>query len=1385
MKMRAKFGKILTLVIYVLFVVFGTAKAIPNEYIPNYTINTSRNSILEILTRIEAYRKTGKSIPSDVFAKLYGDFATVWPRLPQDPWYKVVYEQCNITTNDLSKLFSYDKFSTFIDQCYEPIIRITSEINAKYTIVPSIKVSPDNWPAPLTVTFDARNSIDPSNDTIPSDNYFWYYKDTQWITKIIWKWPVVNHTFTEAGNYIIHSTIRSVNSNKWVLDWEAVTNVNVAPQSANIAVFANGKKMNEDGYVKVWTTEAKNWVTLDWTATTPNGGRKIKSHVREINSVDGYKNIINSEWSPSVAKFVLPWNGIYTVKLSVNDNENNTVYKSYQLVVSDPVAIIKQSPEAWTTSTKFSFDAGNSYSVSSKVKMYKWEVFDTNSNIIDTIQSKQINKQFIKPWIYTIKLTVYDEYGNNNIEQTKLIVESTEPIAQYTATATQARQESSQYIFDAGNSFDIDVSNNFDKLTYERKIWSNNVKIEQSFDNNKKALISFNEKWTYSIWLVVRDNFGKVSEIYKNFIVNSTIRPVITAEPGATIRWKSIKFTTKSNKPIISYRRDFGDNITKSSTETSAFHEYKTAGIYIVKLYVTTNNLEENSIQIPIFIWEANKPIAVYDVINNNQQTLLADQICTSSDGDKIAYKIDRYEQVELNTSNSLDVKWQKNNLNIYFKPQNDNIFKWANLKYKFSEVWCQYVDIVVEDKNESSIDKKRIYFKVRNALPSLNNVVISFPQYNNEVWVWFMQTKLQDLSFSQFDPLAVRVAAETPIDKDGQISYFTRYYYKTDDPDRLLDIKITPWNSNWVVFNISREAGEYTFGVKMTDNDGWEKTSEEIIWKWPIVSIQPKWNDGNDIPVVTLKSNTTIAKVWETVKFSTISKILSDRPDFKANRVFKYDFDGDGIYDLTTKEENVTYQYIKASSNSKWYTPKVKVIYKEKVWEALGDAISVKKWLKPQFDYITNDKTIFVKDSSLWITENTKVEYCMDIKNCKKSEYINNINGNSFFKFDYPDYGKYLIKVTASDDFWNTEKINQVIELSKPDTKNFVNIITFPKISKSEEWENIQIGKILNNTVSVYVKNNSENNCNISAIVWWNTKEYKCDEINNIKFDDDQEVWYINIKYSNDKWQVDRQIKIILIDNQYIVPDKYIPAAKQIDIIRKNIIGKSQYIWLDQKLSEFRKSLWDRTAMNDIIPSIKDYISTMSGGINSGDIGSLNKLVDGLSDKSTKAILWASDYEQSKWDIISAVSTDIKDQIWKLFDNIDSANGDKDIIYAQMTWILSLVKDEVAKTNMDPADFEIIKWQICEIAKYKEIPTESCINTELKPVSTWDVVVAPSVKSSTDTWTDNTLVKTVIKVMLWVVWVIVILFIWWVVYYAIKKKREQSDANSNATPTV
>jgi hypothetical protein len=49
------------------------------------------------------------------------------------------------------------------------------------------------------------------------------------------------------------------------------------------------------------------------------------------------------------------------------------------------------------------------------------------------------------------------------------------------------------------------------------------------------------------------------------------------------------------------------------------------------------------------------------------------------------------------------------------FKPQNDDVYNTTQLRYKFGELGCQYIEMVVEDKEELSTDKKKIRFKVKN----------------------------------------------------------------------------------------------------------------------------------------------------------------------------------------------------------------------------------------------------------------------------------------------------------------------------------------------------------------------------------------------------------------------------------------------------------------------------------------------------------------------------------------------------------------------------------------------------------------------------------------------------------------------------------------------
>lgn len=388
--------------------------AIPTDYRPNYKISTQWNEIQDLLVKIQAAKQVGSNIDIAIFSKLAKHFAYVFNYFPKKPEFKTVYEQCAITAQTLSRGFDYNNFSLFSNNCFDPLQSIIKEINTTYTVVPKAQALYDKSSnsAPITVTFDARASQDPSNTTIPANNFFWYYRDIDGTEKVIGKGSVVKYTFTKEGNYKVRLTVRSVNNeDQGVFDGEQVIDVNVAPQAANITIFANGKKMNDQIPTKIGTQEAQRGIRLDGSATTPLGGRQILRHEWLIEGDNNFTQRTASNTPPTVYMMQLANNGLYKVTLSVRDNEGNTVSKNFQLVISDPVATVKQSPEnGGNTSTKYSFDASTSYSVISNLKTFSWTIYDQDGNILDSIQNqKTIQKQFPAPGNYTVALRVTDE----------------------------------------------------------------------------------------------------------------------------------------------------------------------------------------------------------------------------------------------------------------------------------------------------------------------------------------------------------------------------------------------------------------------------------------------------------------------------------------------------------------------------------------------------------------------------------------------------------------------------------------------------------------------------------------------------------------------------------------------------------------------------------------------------------------------------------------------------------------------------------------------------------------------------------------------------------------------------------------------------------------
>lgn len=69
------------------------------------------------------------------------------------------------------------------------------------------------------------------------------------------------------------------------------------------------------------------------------------SHNRTLTSRDGFSFSKDGDGKPSIVRVVLPGQGEFTVQLTTVDNENNKLIEKYFLIVSDPVASIKQQPE--------------------------------------------------------------------------------------------------------------------------------------------------------------------------------------------------------------------------------------------------------------------------------------------------------------------------------------------------------------------------------------------------------------------------------------------------------------------------------------------------------------------------------------------------------------------------------------------------------------------------------------------------------------------------------------------------------------------------------------------------------------------------------------------------------------------------------------------------------------------------------------------------------------------------------------------------------------------------------------------------------------------------------------------------------------------------------
>ena len=1407
---------------------------VPDYYYANYKFNDDWEALLDWFTKAKAKYSVGQSFSTSEFAELSKHFNKVFPYLTKD--YSTVYEKCSLLADSLSQNYSYTNMEALMwNACYKSLIQAIDRINSSYTVQPSVSANPAGWMAPLTVTFDARNSSDPSMETIPENNFYRYYRDEKWIDKPIWEKQVLSYTFKEAGKFIVHLVVRSSNVDKWILDWERNLTINVTPKAADIVVYANTRRMSSVNPLKIWISEWEKWVVFDGSLTMPRWWRKILKHRWTITNSSANFSYDSKylDGTPSYINVPLKGNWLFQVTLTTLDNENNTVSESFDLYTSDPVTVIRQSPENGTTSTTFNFDGSASYSITNRLNTYIWEVFDwnwdsNNWNKIQMSQGKEIKvneNRKLRPWNYLVRLTVTDMAGNTNVETKNLDIESTTPTPQFTVTPTSKRTNPSEFTLNASNTLDVDVDNWVDSLEYAWNFYPNEgeVDILSTENNNQKIVVRFNEKWTHTVQLTVTDEYWKSATISKDIEVKSTLRPEIKLIPWP-ITWEEIMYFESSvNREVWNYTRDFWDNSSpiESESATDVQHKYGQRWVYSVKLTVTDKDGDTNTVQEKAFIWEIGHPIAAYDVINDEWFKIQSTDTCTVRDEswnsrDEMAYPVDRYAKITIDPSKSVNTKWTSNGLQYVFEKESalwvDQAKIASQFTTSFNEEGCHYVEFTVKDPLWKQA-KNTIWFKVKNALPKLKSITLTSPQLSeNSNTIWFSSENNSTKSIfwcTGSSEIIIKVAAVDASDPDWNISRLKFYYYNADDPDRILEYKETWLEVPYVYFVIPKIAWEYKFGVMVYDNDGWMINSNDYFASNPSLYI-PAVCENSDIPIVTLKVNHNNIQVGDEVTYSIVSKISSDDEDFNTDRTFYYDYTWDGIWDLVTKQDTVTYTFEDAYEY--WIVPKAWVEYRWKLWKADGATIYVKNGIRPILEHNSIWNTVIFRDLSVWIMQ--KKEICFEKSECElwhtkfRKIYISPINPDELTWGTTTSITEHDYAIRKYDDYWTHNvslslKNKYGIEVSTwfvfKTSENFtnwqiapwVNMITIPETTLTNETPEIFLSEKMKNTLIMYINNDSGGDCFVDMDISRDSdengktdddKDVKCNKIAKINYSEPDYESTIGRVYFTNNGKL--TFKNFYVTFDWIVSwldgekkEIYDNITTLINGIEDSYVGNTN---LKRSLDRLRKNLSNKMEIISLLNTINEEKNDKSVRMDENQKELLESIISRLSDEDTIISVWMSEYEKNKWEILALIDkqSSLKHKIGEKFqdfdENINSYTQEQKAKELEGIWNIILEENKKSKIWYDETD---INWFFCNIFDYFDVSmyTKKCgsstqVITDNYNKLQWDTSSSSSEKS----WWFPLWLKIILIILLW--WLLVM---WWViVFFSIKAKLSSASEN-------
>jgi len=588
----------------------------------------------------------------------------------------------------------------------------------------------------------------------------------------------------------------------------------------------------------------------------------------------------------------------HSVTLTVIDNAGVKTKISNKVIIKKAVAYFSLKKDPYQLGEEIIFSGAKSKTTSAYIVEYLWKIVDENNALVHTSEDKEFVTAFNTPGQYTASLSIIDSEGEKDDSYVSFVIESKAPKGHFSFSAPQKGYPALRE-FDASKSFDYVNA----PLTYSWDFDTDGVFEEE---NISSPIVSYTypEARKYIATLRVKNKFGKETQVQKNITIRSTLNAEIEVSPEVSQVDTPILFTPTSNTGTA-FQWNFGDGRTETSGKKEISHAFTKAGKYKQSLTVHDENNAKISVYKNIFIAEKDTLIAVQKIHINKRAVEYSEDICGTG---KNGFTVLRSDKISFSGNESLNRDGSTQNIEYIWNFPENTVFKKPSVQWVFPKIsneTCFEVSLQVKDihTNKKS-PPETLYFKVENSLPSLTG--------------FFIQERKRNIT-----PVSISLSAKAN-DKDGKIVKYSWWATQVGESQTKVGLHSTAENKTILIIPRTGEEGDkqqYIFHVEAEDNSGGIILSDDELGESESFETKTAVDKS---PKVSLSQDKKTIKMGDTVVFTAESKNWGNQ-DITDEATFKWDFDGDNVFDDISSGSIVSHKY-KAFGN---FIPRVKVIYK------------------------------------------------------------------------------------------------------------------------------------------------------------------------------------------------------------------------------------------------------------------------------------------------------------------------------------------------------------------------------------------------------------------------------------------------------------------------